>query len=185
MQRCERYDRYRYVFKRTRTGFRASSCALGEAAPDAVRDFVSQTFAVIASGDLCEIASTFAFGREDLLPDVFRQIVAKLNIDAAGDLNVFKYYLERHIELDGEQHGPMTATLIESLCGDSENNWRVAEHAAVRALDSRLCLWDDSEVPLRDVPTLCEQVGEGDTTGGFVPQNDRFRNGDPPAHSAN
>jgi Protein of unknown function (DUF3050) len=125
-----------------RTGSSVEQALVRAAAPDAVRDFVSQTFAVIASGDLCAIASTFAFGREDLLPDVFRQIVAKLNIDAAGDLNVFKYYLERHIELDGEQHGPMTATLIESLCGESETNWRVAEDAAVRALDSRLCLWD-------------------------------------------
>jgi hypothetical protein len=125
-----------------RAGLSVEQALVSAAAPDAVRDFVLQTFAVIDSGDLCAIASTFAFGREDLLPDVFRQIVAKLSMDAVGDLNLFKYYLERHIDVDGEQHGPMAATLIEFLCGDSETNWRVAEDAAVSALDSRLRLWN-------------------------------------------
>lgn len=125
-----------------RAGASVEQALLTAEIPDAVRDFVLHTFDVIKSGDLCAVASSFAFGREDLLPDVFRQIVAKLNIDAAGDLSFFKYYFERHIDLDGEQHGPMAEALIESLCGDRQTNWRVVEDAAVSALDARLRLWD-------------------------------------------
>ena len=39
----------------------------------------------------------------------------------------------------------MAAKLIEFLCGDSETNWRIAEDAAVKALESRLRLWGQVE----------------------------------------
>jgi len=128
-----------------RAGLTVKQALVSAGVPNAVRDFVSQTFDVINTGDLCAIASTFAFGREDLLPDVFRQLVRKLGEDAAGDLSFFIYYLQRHIDVDDEQHGPMAAKLIEFLCGDSETNWRIAEDAAVKALESRLRLWDQVE----------------------------------------
>jgi len=41
-------------------------------APVAVREFVGHTFSIIESGDICAVAAAFAFGREDLLPAVFR-----------------------------------------------------------------------------------------------------------------
>ena len=110
--------------------------------PPGVRPFVLQTFAVIDGGDLCEIAAAFAFGREDLLPDLFRQIVAQLSTTSGSDLAAFQYYLERHIDLDGDQHGPMAGRLVDSLCGADDANWRAAENAAVRAFESRLQLWD-------------------------------------------
>jgi hypothetical protein len=110
--------------------------------PESVRWFVSGTFEVIESGDLCAIAATFTFGREDLLPDLFRQIVTRLSSDAASGLDYFRFYLERHIDLDGDQHGPMAERLVASLCGDDPARWQVAEKAAVRALESRQRLWD-------------------------------------------
>jgi Protein of unknown function (DUF3050) len=66
-------------------------------------------------------------------------------MDGGGDLSYFKYYLERHIEVDGDQHGPMAERLIEFLCGENESNWQVAEDAAERALESRLRLWGSVE----------------------------------------
>ncbi len=114
-------------------------------APQAVQTFLTKTFDVLEAGDLCAIASTFAFGREDLLPDVFRQLVDRLAIGSGSDLDYFKYYLERHIELDDDQHGPMAAKLIEDLCGDDLRKWKVAEEAAVDALEARLALWDGVE----------------------------------------
>lgn len=128
-----------------RTGLSVQQALVNAGAPNAVRNFVLQTFDVIDAGDLCAIASTFTFGREDLLPDVFRQIVDKLSVDAASDLNFFKYYLKRHIDLDGEQHGPMAERLIDFLCGDSDTKWQAAEDAALSALESRLRLWDGIE----------------------------------------
>jgi len=65
------------------------------------RQFVRQTFDIIEGENLCAIASAFTFGREDLLPAVFQRIVAELNVEAGGGLEDFKYYLNRHITLDG------------------------------------------------------------------------------------
>lgn len=110
--------------------------------PAAARHFVQQTFKIIDSGNLCAVASAFSFGREDLLPDVFQRIVDELNRQAGGQLEDFKYYLERHIGLDGDEHGPMATLLVDSLCGSDESLWEVAEETAVSCLMARQKLWD-------------------------------------------
>jgi hypothetical protein len=127
---------------RLRDGDSVTSALQTAKAPIAAQRFVEQTFAVIETGDLCSIASTFLFGREDLLPGLFQQIVDQLNSDTGGELDEFQYYLHRHIELDGEQHGPMAQKLMASLCGTDDLKWRVAEDAAVEALQARVELWD-------------------------------------------
>lgn len=110
--------------------------------PDAVRSFVGFTFSLIDSGDVCRIASAFTFGREDLLPDVFRKIVEHLDADHGGILSDFRYYLDRHIELDGDEHGPMAARLIASLCGTDSSRWERVRETAVDSLRQRLNLWN-------------------------------------------
>ena len=88
------------------------------------------------------IASAFTYGREDLLPDVFQRIVDELNTQAGGQLEEFKYYLERHIGLDGDEHGPMATRLAQSLCRSEESLWKIAEETAVSCLIARQKLWD-------------------------------------------
>ena len=107
-----------------------------------VQQFVQHTFRTIEQGDVRQIASAFTFGREDLLPDVFRCIVEELNQHVAGSLNDFQFYLQRHVELDGEEHGPLAAQLMTSLCGDDPAAWQVATDAAVASLQARLALWN-------------------------------------------
>ena len=109
---------------------------------ECVRRFVRQTFNAIDGGNLCAIASAFTFGREDLLPAVFQRIVNELNVEACGGLEDFKYYLERHIGLDGQVHGPMANRLLLSLCGSDKSRWQVAEQAAADSLEARRGLWD-------------------------------------------
>lgn len=117
--------------------------ALGSpAVPKAARLFVEKTFEIIETGNLCAVASAFSYGREDLLPDVFQRIVDKLNRQVGGQLDCFKYYLERHIGLDGDEHGPMATRLVESLCGSDESLWKVAEETAASCLVARQKLWD-------------------------------------------
>jgi hypothetical protein len=117
--------------------------------PEGARQFVRGTFTIIEGGNLCSTASAFTFGREDLLPAVFQRIVDELNVEAGGGLEDFKYYLNRHIGLDGNEHGPMANRLLLSLCGSDESRWQVAEQAAVTALEARRDLWDAVHATLR------------------------------------
>ncbi|WP_425616513.1 DUF3050 domain-containing protein [Anatilimnocola sp. NA78] len=110
--------------------------------PPSVRQFVEHTFQLLRTNNLPAIASAFTFGREDLLPAVFQRIVDELNVEASGGLSQFQFYLQRHIELDGDHHGPMAGQLVEMLCGDDPANWQAAERAALSSLQARLTLWD-------------------------------------------
>jgi len=119
------------------------SAALSESdIPRCARQFVAQTFEIIDGGNLAAIAAAFTFGREDLLPAVFQSIVNELNEKSGGGLDEFKYYLNRHIGLDGDEHGPMAQQLLVSICGDEETQWQLAEQTAVNSLESRRQLWD-------------------------------------------
>jgi hypothetical protein len=110
--------------------------------PSPARRFVAATFALVESGDVCALAASFTFGREDLLPDVFQRIVDELNDEAGGALEPFRYYLERHIGLDGDEHGPLARRLVADLCGADADRWQSATDAAVNSLVARRALWD-------------------------------------------
>lgn len=57
------------------------------------------TFEVIDSGSTPAIAAAFTCGREDVIPDMFRHIVASLAEQDPASWGRFRYYLERHIAL--------------------------------------------------------------------------------------
>lgn len=110
--------------------------------PDPARRFVRHTFEVLGQTRLPAVASAFTYGREDLLPAVFQKIVDRLNTESGGCLEDFRYYLQRHIGLDGDEHGPMATRLVASVCGDDPQSWKDAEAAAVSSLEARLELWN-------------------------------------------
>jgi hypothetical protein len=112
------------------------------AAPDAARSFVNHTFFCIDQKQLHKVAAAFTFGREDLIPDMFRGFVRDLDRAMAGKLDMFVWYLERHIEVDGEEHGPMALRMVASLCGEDPKRWQEATETAEAALQARLDLWD-------------------------------------------
>ena len=107
---------------------------------DGVDAFLKTTFDVIESNETHKIASAFTFGREDLIPDMFTAIVNEYNTE--NNLDKFVYYLERHIELDGGEHGPLALELISNLCGDDDNKWKEVEETAIACLVARKKLWD-------------------------------------------
>jgi hypothetical protein len=108
---------------------------------EAPRSFVEATFRVIEERNLYALVSAFSIGREDLLPSLFQRIVDRL-AESSGGLDIFRYYLKRHIGLDEEQHGPMASRLLRSACGNDQSRWRIAEEAAVSSLEARQKLWD-------------------------------------------
>jgi Protein of unknown function (DUF3050) len=111
-------------------------------APAAARAFVASTFQVIYTGSLAAMAASFTFGREDVIPDIFRNLVRDLNTSTAGELKKFAWYLDRHIEVDGEEHGPLSLHMVADLCGDDDVRWEQATLAAESAIEARLALWD-------------------------------------------
>lgn len=110
--------------------------------PAAARQFVESTFHVIRTGSLAAQAAAFTFGREDAIPNMFRSLVRDLNHEMAGDLSQFIWYLERHIEVDGDEHGPLSLRMVADLCGDNPALWEEAAEAAEGAIKARLALWD-------------------------------------------
>ncbi|MEZ6065917.1 MAG: DUF3050 domain-containing protein [Planctomycetaceae bacterium] len=110
--------------------------------PAAEQAFLRETFRVIETDSLPAIAAAFTVGRENLLPELFQQVVNRLDASTGTDFTTFRLYLDRHIALDGDEHGPAAQRLVETLCGDDDRNWRNAESAARAALESRLQLWD-------------------------------------------
>jgi hypothetical protein len=110
--------------------------------PVGARGFLQTTFRLIDAGKLHALAAAFTFGREDLIPDMFRSLVRDLNQQKPGSYATFLWYLERHIEVDGEDHGPLSLRMVADICGDDEQKWAEAAEAAEVALTARLELWD-------------------------------------------
>jgi hypothetical protein len=103
--------------------------------------FAGTTWKIISSTPVHCQAAAFAFGREDLIPDMFAQVVA-VN-ERSRKLNKFVDYLERHIEVDGEQHTPMAMQMLADLCGDDDAKWQECADTVNMALAARAKLWDD------------------------------------------
>lgn len=110
--------------------------------PAEAAEFVRSTFRILEEDQLHTTAAAFTFGREDLIPEMFKGLVRDLNRKLSGKLSIFLWYLERHIEVDGEEHGPMALRMVSELCGDDDRKWQEAEEAAILAIEARLRLWD-------------------------------------------
>lgn len=110
--------------------------------PEHVSQFLNTTFTVIKRGKSHEIAAAFTYGREDLIPEMFTEIIGGLEkAEVSIDLSKIKYYFDRHIELDGDEHGPMAHKMVALLCGDDQKKWNEATAVSQEALESRYQLF--------------------------------------------
>ena len=120
-------------------------------APEAAQAFVRHSFAVIESGSTHGIVAAFTYGREDVIPDMFRGLVSSLaSRDPAWER--FHWYLDRHIEADDEKHAPVCRRIMARLCGDDPAKWAEASRMARACVEARIALWDAIAAELEAMP---------------------------------
>jgi hypothetical protein len=110
-----------------------------------VKAFLDFTFRVIEQGKPHEIAAAFTFGREDLIPSMFTEILKNFQANfPQTDLSKLIYYFERHIQLDADEHGPMAMKMIADLC-ENDQHWNEVKEISIQALEKRIGLWNAIE----------------------------------------
>lgn len=103
--------------------------------------FVRETLAIALNAPAHSVAAAFLHGRESVIPHMFQSILDDWGI-TENQAPTFRYYLERHIEVDSEDHGPAAESLLARLVdGDAQKEQDVYQ-AAIAAVDSRMALWD-------------------------------------------
>ena len=169
--------------------------------PTFIRDFVGTTIS-LAEQAPHQVAAAFLYGREDIIPDMFKELLAKplfnphlsapvaehmrrylrrlkkhlwglglaSPLNMAPGPNAFRLYLERHLELDKDEHGPLSRRLLMNLCGRDPGRWAEAQESATVALQARHRLWDsvakeivsgeqEAWEPIQDKPVLVFPAG--------------------------
>lgn len=114
-------------------------CIVG--APIAVKTFVQSTINTARNGTTVEVLGSFLYGREDVIPEMFRNLLKEWSIDFSV-APTFIFYLNRHIELDAGSHGPSANALIgDIIAGDAAKQVEMLS-AALIAVEQRINLWD-------------------------------------------
>lgn len=123
--------------------------SLAACAPPAAHTFVNRTLSLVAQGTTVEVLSSFLFGREDLIPEMFSRLGPQWMESAQATR--FSYYVTRHIELDGDAHGPAGLRALAEAAGDDERAWEAARCAAESAIAARIALWDSVHAELQRI----------------------------------
>lgn len=109
--------------------------------PSGAKDFVRYNLDLAENGHVVEVAANFFFGREKLIPDMFERMVETLKREGV-EAPTFLYYLERHIEVDAGEHGPLAMKCLDTLTGNDQKLLSMAHMAGLKALQMRQELWD-------------------------------------------
>lgn len=110
--------------------------------PGPAQKFMQFTHDILREGRPHQVAAAFAFGRENIIPAMFSELLDKMKIES-GQAPSFYFYLRRHVELDGDHHGPMALQMIHLMCGNDEVKWQESLEAAKRSILARINLWDE------------------------------------------
>ncbi|WLH68650.1 DUF3050 domain-containing protein [Pseudomonas sp. FP2309] len=133
-----------------REGVEASTALHMIDAPAGAIRFVSETLHVARHAPTHRVAAAFFYGREHVIPSMFRHLLQSdtlIRLQAPA----LRGYLERHIELDAQSHGPAAAQLLDRLVAKDPVYPRHASDAALSAMQNRITLWDEVQAALQEV----------------------------------
>lgn len=111
-------------------------------APKPASEFVNKTFSMLDNAPVHVVAAMFTFGREEVIPNMFRSIVNKIDRDLKGRLKSFIFYLDRHIGIDEDEHGPAALKMIKELCQKDDSKLSDAVEASKETMKARIIFWD-------------------------------------------
>jgi len=115
--------------------------AAASPAPPQALEFSNHTLSLVGDASDAAVIGVFTLSREELIPELFRSVVSGLE-RRGRKVGLLLEYLERHIEVDEADHGPMSRRMAESVCGGSPERWNEVLVAAEAALRARMRLWD-------------------------------------------
>ena len=121
-------------------------------APEHVRNFVGHTLRVASEEPTLSVMANFFHGRENVIPRMFNALLANWQI-GEEQAPMFVFYLKRHIEVDGESHGPMAHQIIEGAIGRNSERRAIVMQAAIESIRARLALWDGVHASLLELQT--------------------------------
>jgi pyrroloquinoline quinone (PQQ) biosynthesis protein C len=110
--------------------------------PAPAADFMRRSFEIIQSDSTHRIVAAFTYGREDVIPDMFRNFVGMLAEQDPNAWGRFLFYVERHISHDDAKHAPICRRIVANLCGTDPTNWAEASKTARQCLEARIALWN-------------------------------------------
>jgi len=111
-----------------------------DSVPAPSRAFMQHTFSAIRNDKPFMAAASLALGREHVIPGMFSAFLERAGI-SEEQAPMFHYYLKRHIDIDGDVHGPLSLRLLNGLC-HSTADVDVAIATAKDAIHARIALWD-------------------------------------------
>jgi hypothetical protein len=146
------FDTFRSM---ARVGISVETAMVRTGVSSHVQACVAHTMTLARSGSTEEVLAAFFYGREDIIPEMFSRLQktlpgARHNNDP---LRHFVYYIDRHIELDGDSHGPMGRELLEGLVANSPERDERALRAACNSIKARVELWNGTLNTIRDMRT--------------------------------
>lgn len=110
--------------------------------PKSSQQFMTDTFLLIDEGKIHEIAASFCFGREKIIPKMFQSLLSEMKIKEK-EAPTFYYYLNRHVEIDSESHGPLALKMLSILCGQDPQKWGEVRSSAINSIESRITFWNN------------------------------------------
>lgn len=136
-----RTDKVEHFIHLVRDGMAVADALRHCQAPAAAARFVNETLQIALHSQPHEVAAAFLHGRESVIPQMFQTILDDWNI-TSKEAPTLCYYLQRHIDVDSEDHGPAAENLLARLVDGCPKRQAEVFNAALDAVRSRRALWD-------------------------------------------